>query len=201
MKAEEAVPASGRVVASQPDTRTVDAHCPGGLIRQVAGELVETSPDPEACRQGAPPSRRVFLGAAILTSLAASKAASAKPGHPDAKLLGLLGRFAALQREINGYWVCGIGENASRGPNYIEDEDEREAATVSLIAQQDPIIDQVCALRPATIEGCHALAVCLLLWDHDMLAWVEGTAECGGSWNERLLVSLLRGLMPGGLTQ
>jgi len=118
----------------------------------------------------------------------------ARANSDDGELIALCEQFSVLQAHINDYWEhCSKGKRWC-GPSYIEDEDERDAATAKLTALQWPIMARICALQPRTLEGFRSIARSLALWDGEVCGVVEfGDNPESADWHERLVATMVRG--------
>ncbi|MGI4939282.1 MAG: hypothetical protein ACRYHQ_01715 [Janthinobacterium lividum] len=114
------------------------------------------------------PSRRQF-GGAILAALCGATFAGAvvlpDPGeafpaaaNPDAELIELCAAIDALQLRFDA--LCD-------GPEKIDDDDARMDAVAPITAEQLPLIDRMCEIRPTTLQGHMARARTYWLWDKD----------------------------------
>ncbi len=129
-------------------------------------------------------SRRRLLAAAPPAVLALSSTAFAAPiaSNPDAELIGLCADFDALERRIDALF---------EGASALE-FDAADATACVIEVDQRQVLDRICALTPATDEGCRAVARSLALLAPDYgLPSVYVTA----CMDERLANLLARGMM------
>ncbi len=105
------------------------------------------------------------------------------PAHDDAELLAACGQFDALQHRVAALFD---------GPDWIEDEAERDIALLPIEAAQDALLDRVCFLRATTPEGHRARAATVALFDPGILGKVND-----GHPVERMMAALLRDLVGG----
>ncbi len=141
-----------------------------------------------------------FAGGALVLAMPTEAPATVKTSATvgdDTVLLTLCAQFEVLQKTANDLWSWRINGVNVRGPDFIEDDDEREAALKPIDAALDPLVDKICALVPTTFAGFRAVARCLLLWDGDRLDATEVEDDQNRCVNDRLLVGLLRGLVAG----
>ena len=130
--------------------------------------------------------RRDFLAftagaVAAKTVLPIGARAAPLPSHPDAALLGVIGRFMELEREYMDLFD---------DPSSIEDDHAHDLAADRIAEAQDPLLDALCSLRATTAEGIKARALCLLLADQEMDP--EQDAEDHPEQRGRMLGALLR---------
>jgi len=118
--------------------------------------------------------------AAIATGVAVS--AGAASASPDAELVGLCAEFDALELRIDALF-----EGAS-----ALDFDAADAAACVIEVDQRRLLDRICALTPATDEGCCALARSLALLAPD---YGDPAAYPAATMDERLVNTLTRGMM------
>lgn len=134
--------------------------------------------------------RNLMTGAsAALATLAASGpgvaagaglttlAGAAPAPHPDAELIRLCTEFDAIERRHYAVFAA----MADR------EEDAAEAAMKAMAEEHEPVLDQITALSPTTIEGAIALAATLHNWTRGDFADDETT-------DERLARALVEGL-------
>ncbi len=103
------------------------------------------------------------------------------PADDDAELLAACGQFDALQRRLEALFD---------GPDWIEDEAERDVALRPIEAAQDALLDRLCSLRATTMEGYRARAATLALYDPNVLRKIDD-----GHIVERMVAALLRDLV------
>ncbi len=129
-------------------------------------------------------SRRRLLAAATPAVLALSGAAVAAPTahNPDAELIGLCADFDALERKIDALF---------EGVSALE-FDVADAAACVIEVDQRRLLDSICALTPATDEGCKAVARSLALLSPD---YGDPAAYPAATMDERLVNTLARGMM------
>jgi len=129
-------------------------------------------------------SRRRLLAAAppaVLALSGAAVAASAAP-NPDAELVALCADFVVLERRIDALF---------EGVSALE-FDAADVAACVIEVDQRQVLDRICALTPATDEGCRAVVRSLALLAPDYgLPSVYVTA----TMDERLANLLARGMM------
>lgn len=136
--------------------------------------------------------RRAFLGhvagtAALgLACPAMAASAGAAALNPDADLIQACRTFDALEARIGNYFSDGVTP--------IADEDERDRAMAPLHAQQQQLLDVICATQATTPEGIIARASTIVGWDPDLAS----DAVAGDPWDRRLVAALLRDLVGGG---
>ncbi len=127
---------------------------------------------------------RVFVAAARMAVTepdgAEPPAQFATPTGEDGELVAACGQFDALQRQVGELFD---------GPARIEDEAERDVALRPIEAAQDALLDRLCSLRAATLEGHHARAATVALYDPDILGKIDE-----GHIVERMVAALLRDL-------
>ena len=92
--------------------------------------------------------RRTLLAGSTAT-LAAGPAREA-PAHPDARLIGLCARFDALELIIRDAILVADRQGDDDGI-YDPGDVARD--------EQDELLDVMCSIRPATVDGCAALAL------------------------------------------
>ena len=129
-------------------------------------------------------SRRRLLAAATPAVLALSGAAVAAPAahNPDAELIAHCADFDTLERRIDALF---------EGVSALTFE-AADAAACVIEVDQRRVLDRICALTPATDEGCRAVARSLALLAPDYgLPSVYVTA----TMDERLVNLLARGMM------
>jgi hypothetical protein len=105
------------------------------------------------------------------------------PGtHPDAELMAACAAFDAAEREYLSFF---------HGPDYIEDDDEREVALDPNGAERTRLVRRICRLRATTVEGHFARIRVVMLEDLEL-----DPAEDAQSpfFNISLLGALLRDL-------
>lgn len=104
--------------------------------------------------------------------------------HPDAELIRLCAEFDALQRA----WLDVLHANPGAECGSLE-EAVIEAAEDLARDAQAPLLDRILSLRAATLEGAHAIARSLALWDAELLK--DGTGDTG----QLLTTALARSLV------
>lgn len=136
----------------------------------------------------APLRRAVLTGGAAMLALAARTAAagSASLASPDAGLIALCVDLDALQWRIN---VLFDDNWCSMTDAELEVAD---AAAYRLDLDQQRLLDRICALPPATLGGCAALARSLALLRPDLVG-----AAANADMDVRLTAMLVRGLGAG----
>ena len=131
-------------------------------------------------------SRRSLLAglAPVGLALAAAGSAGAAPAlSPDAELIAHCAAFDALERRIDALF-----DAASSGLSF----EAADAASCVIEVDQRRLLDRICALPPATSEGCKAVARSLALLAPD---YADPTHYAAGTMDERLAATLLRGMM------
>ena len=138
--------------------------------------------------QGRVSARRAFLAGGVAATASAAVMASVESatGAPsvssDAELIGLCAEFDALERRIDALF---------EGVSALE-FDAADAAASVIEVDQRRVLDRICALTPATDEGCRAVARSLALLAPDYgLPNVYVTA----TMDERLANLLARGMI------
>ncbi len=138
--------------------------------------------------QGKVSARRAFLAGGVAATASAAVMASIESatGAPsvssDAELIALCADFDALERRIDALF---------EGVSALE-FDAADAAACVIEVDQRQVLDRICALTPATDEGCRAVARSLALLAPDYgLPSVYVTA----TMDERLANLLARGMM------
>ena len=81
---------------------------------------------------------------------------------PDAELIELCAAIDALQVQADALYV---------GPGRIADEDARMEALAPIADAQHPMIERMCELRPATLQGHLVRARTYWRWDKDPPEW------------------------------
>ncbi len=111
----------------------------------------------------APPplSRRGLLSgatAAALAGTALATSAHAEPPGDDNELLRLSAEFEAVTRRHNGLWQWRVWNQGGclQGVNYIEDDDDREAAAGIFEERLSEMLDGMLEHSPTTLAGCQA---------------------------------------------
>ena len=144
---------------------------PPGLTKDQEGPrpmAVTTNITLGACRAGTAPSRRQ-LGGATLAALCgvafAGTVVLPDPGEafpaaagPDAELLELCAAIDALQVQADALYV---------GPGRIENDDVRDDVLAPITGEQVPMIERMCELQPATLQGHLVRARTYWGWDKD----------------------------------
>jgi hypothetical protein len=102
--------------------------------------------------------------------------------HPDAELMAACAAFDAAEREYLSFF---------HGPDYIEDDNEREIALAPNEAERTRLARRVCGLRATTLDGHLARIRVVMLEDLEL-----DPAEDARSpfFNISLLGALLRDL-------
>ena len=135
-------------------------------------------------------SRRAALaggGAAVAAlSLRAAFPPSLPPTSPDAELIGLCAAFDALERRIDALF------DGSLSASTFEAAD---AAACVIEVEQRQVLDRICALTPATDDGCKAVARSLALLAPD---YGLPSVYVAATMDERLANLLARGMMGRG---
>lgn len=136
----------------------------------------------------APLRRAVLAGSVAALALAAgiTSADSAPLASPDAGLIALCVDLDALQWRIN---VLFDDNWCSMTDAELEVAD---AAAYRLDLDQQRLLDRICALRPATLGGCRALAQSVALLRPDLVG-----ATANADMDVRLTAMLVRGLGAG----
>ncbi len=138
--------------------------------------------------QGRVSARRAFLAGGVAATASAAVMASVESAtgapsvSPDAELIGLCAHFDALERCIDALF---------EGVSALEFDAADAAACVIEVGQRQ-VLDRICALTPATDEGCRAVArsLALLALDYGLPnVYVTATMD------ERLANLLARGMM------
>ncbi len=149
----------------------------------------------------ASPTRRGILSGLALASAAVLVTAPAIAAeYPDARLLTLCAEFEGASRTYNGMWAWRVWgtEHDMRGPGYIADDDEREAAAEPFDSRMEELAAAILDTPPMSLDGFRAVARCILLSAGDVRDAVQGRPDfhiIGFSLAEwRMVVSLLHGL-------
>ena len=105
-------------------------------------------------------SRRNLLSAAAVLGLVPVAGASAPPAPSlladrDAELIRLCAAFDSLERQL---------QHSYDGAETAAEEAKAEAAAVAIRQQQLPILNNMCAIPPLTLDGAAALAASFVLW-------------------------------------
>ncbi len=98
--------------------------------------------------------------AGLVAATAATAAASvgmAQAAAADAILVTLCSRFEANERLYNSHFA--------EGSNEIIDDDEREAVTGPILADQEVLAGEIASLPITSARGFAAVAKCLGAWD------------------------------------
>lgn len=95
-------------------------------------------------------------GVALAGATVAAVAAPLPATSPDAELLKLCAAINALQVQVDALWD---------GVSRIEDDDERDDLQAPLTAQQIPLIERMCEIRPTTLQGHVARCRTYHRWD------------------------------------
>ncbi len=138
--------------------------------------------------QGRLSARRAFLAGGVAATVSAAVMASVESATgapsvgPDAELIGLCADFDALERRIDALF---------EGVSALE-FDAADAAACVIEVDQRQVLDRICALTPATDEGCRAVARSLALLAPDYGLPSVYVAAC---MDERLANLLARGMM------
>lgn len=115
------------------------------------------------------PSRRQLVGGSILAALSGAAFAGAvvlpdrgeafpASASPDTELLRLCAAIDALQVQADALYT---------GPGRIEDDNTRDNAMAPITDAQIPLIERMCEIRPATLQGHLARAQTYWGWDKD----------------------------------
>ncbi|MGI4797363.1 MAG: hypothetical protein ACRYG8_25590 [Janthinobacterium lividum] len=107
---------------------------------------------------GALSRRALFASGAGLAIAGTAVAAPPPAASPDAELIRLCAAIDALQLRFDA--LCD-------GPEKIEDDDARMDAVAPITAEQLPLIERMCEIRPTTLQGHMARARTYWLWDKD----------------------------------
>jgi len=136
----------------------------------------------------APLRRAVLTGGAAMLALAARTAAagSASPASLDAGLIALCADLDATQRHLYALF-----DGDGLGMNDAELE-AADTAAYRIDLDQQRLLDRICALRPATLGGCRALAQSVALLRPDLVG-----ATANADMDVRLTAMLVRGLGAG----
>ena len=143
-----------------------------------------------AARLTALPSRRLVLtgGAAALAPAAGtSEAGRASPAGPDAGLIALCADLDAMQRHLDALF------DDDRVGVDIDVLEAADAAAYRIDLDQRHLLDRICALQPAALPGCRALARSLAFLRPDLRG-----VPLGGDMDVRLTAALVRGLIGAG---
>jgi hypothetical protein len=106
-----------------------------------------------------------------------------RPGsHPDAELMAACAAFDAAEREYLNFF---------HGPDYIEDDDEREEAMEPCNEERSRLVELICSLRATTLEGHLARARVVMLEDLELDPAEDAQSEYH---NISLLGALIRDL-------
>ena len=141
------------------------------------------------------PSRRDLLSAAGFTGLTAVAVAGFARGEtlmpttadktlqsdasPDAELISLCAYFDELERQTTISFV--EKGDGPEGEQYRDD----------LQGRQQALLHQIIQIRGTTMEGAQARARMLHLWYEGL----QGNAEAGNYWNEKMIWALVRDLV------
>ena len=117
---------------------------------------------------------------------ATSGPGSDAPPDLDDQLIAACLAFDALER-------CVDALNDPADPAFIEDDDVRDRATAPIEAEQVPLMERICALKAATLQGKRARARSFLLWHKAIDPAVDAVAP-HRSWTDRLVAAVLRDL-------
>lgn len=167
-------------------TRTYTDHsAPNILVGSALRAGIAALGASSAATPPAAPLRRALLagGATALVVAGTAAAVSAPSASPDAGLVALCARLDALQRQIDELFPadwCGIADS---------ELEAADAAAHRIEGEQRPILDQLCALTPTTLDGCVALARSVALLRPDLVR--AGPHE---DPDVRLAAVLVRGL-------
>jgi hypothetical protein len=112
---------------------------------------------------------------AAIPALTVTERRGAEALQPDAELIRLCGAFDELERQ--------------RLELFAKETPAQQKRLEDLADQQDLLLDDICELPPTTHEGAVALASTLALWDCELLK------DRSPSWNDRMIVALVRGLL------
>lgn len=144
---------------------------------------------PPAARQTRA-TRRSLLA---LTPLAA--VAAAAPGvtlgqlQQEQGLIAACSEVVALERHL---WTVLAARFSER------QQEELDAAQAPFAARQSQLIEQICAAKAVTLDGCRAKARALASWAPYRVADAEGYEESEFR-SDRMVASILRDLTAGGL--
>jgi len=105
---------------------------------------------------------------------------------PDAELIRLCAECDALQARIDAHYAA-PWEHLSPAEQTAR-EQAIDAANQPLTDQKDPLLERICDLRAATLEGNAARARTLMAWDKDP-CWTHD-----GCWNSQLTGAIVRDL-------
>ena len=105
----------------------------------------------------------------------------------DAELIDLCARCDALQNQIDALHL----RPATDMPvsKELAWEEARDLLIKPIADQQEPLLEQICALRVTTLQGHAARARTLLDWDKGVY-W-DSDSPC---WSDRLISALVRDL-------
>jgi len=123
-----------------------------------------------------------------MLALAARTAAagSASPASLDAGLIALCADLDVTQRHLYALF-----DGNGLGMNDAELE-AADTAAYRIDLDQQRLLDRICALRPATLGGCRALAQSVALLHPDLVG-----AAANADMDVRLTATLVRGLGAG----
>jgi hypothetical protein len=120
---------------------------------------------------------------AILKALAVPVTPVPAPGtHPDAELMAACAAYDAAERRFLSFY---------HGPDFIENDDEREVAMEPINAERQRLVTLICGLRATTLEGHLARIRVVMLEDLDLDPAEDAQSRYH---NENLRGALLRDL-------
>ena len=153
----------------------------GGLVLHVNDTVTKVEPEPSRRRLLSAAVGAAFAGAALVIAAPTG----AQPAGDDAELLAALGEFDALELRMFP-------------PDFhaatIEEEHARDKRVAPLLAEQEALLDQICALRAVTPEGWRARARSLLAWDNEMSKSIAEIHDPERYMDERMIAALVRDL-------
>ncbi len=107
----------------------------------------------------------------------------------EQRLIAACGEIIALERHLWTVLPARFSEHQ---------DDELDAAQAPFSARQGQLIEQICAAKAVTLDGCRAKARALAAWAPYLVADAEG--HVGSEYrSDRMVASILRDLVAGGL--